>query len=159
DLAAKEPERLQEMVELWWEQARRNDVLPLDNRPLNAILNPRPRRRGARQRYVYRAHGAPVPEAAAGHLPNRAHPTPAAVDIPASATAEGVLLAMGSALGGFSLYLLDGRLRYVHNLYGKERHVVASEEVLAPGPHQLVYEYAKTTGLAGHGELRVDGRV
>jgi arylsulfatase len=159
DLASKEPDRLQAMIDLWWEEARRNDVLPLDNRPLNAILNPRPRRRGSRDRYVYRAHGAPVPEANAVHLPNRAHVITADVDIPPDRTAAGILLAMGSALGGFAFYLLDGKVRYVHNLYGKERHVVASDAALAPGPHELVYEFTKTTGLAGHGELRVDGTV
>ena len=81
------------------------------------------------------------------------------VEIPADRTAEGILLAMGSSLGGFALYLLDGKLRYVHNLYGKERHVVGSDVALTAGPHQLVYEFTKTTGLAGHGELRVDGTV
>ena len=159
DLAEKEPARLADMIELWWQEARRNDVLPLDNSPLNAILNPRPRRRGARNRYVYRAHGAPVPEANAVHLPNRAHTISADVEIPADATAEGILLAMGSSLGGFAFYLRDGQARYVHNLYGKERHVVASDVTLAPGPHRVEYEYTKTTGLAGHGELRVDGAV
>jgi len=108
---------------------------------------------------VYRAHGAPVPEANAVHLPNRAHTITAEVDIPSDRTANGILLAMGSALGGFAFYLLDGRVRYIHNLYGKERHVVGSDEVLAPGAHQVAYEYTKTTGMSGHGELRVDGRV
>ena len=81
DLAAAEPERLAAMIELWWTEARRNDVLPLDNRPLNAILNPRPRRRGSRNRYVYRANGAPVPEPSAVHMPNRAHTITADVEI------------------------------------------------------------------------------
>ena len=40
DLAEQEPQRLAAMIDLWWEEARRNDVLPLDNRPLNAILEP-----------------------------------------------------------------------------------------------------------------------
>ena len=72
---------------------------------------------------------------------------------------NGVLLAMGSALGGFSLYLRDGRLRYVHNLYSKERHVIGSDEVIAPGAHTLAYVYTKTKGLSGAGQLLVDGRV
>jgi arylsulfatase len=159
DLAAVEPERLAEMIDLWWEEARRNDVLPLDNRPLNAILNPRPRRRGSRDRYVYRAFGAPVPEPSAVHLPNRAHTITAEVEIAAGEVMQGVLLAMGSALGGFSLYLHDGRLRYVHNLYAKERHVIGSDEVIAPGSHELSYVYTKTKGFSGTGRLMVDGRV
>jgi arylsulfatase A-like enzyme len=159
DLAAKEPERLAAMVELWWEEARRNDVLPLDNRPLEAILHPRPRRRGARRRYVYRPFGAPVPEASAVHLPNREHTITAAVDIATEGISEGILLAMGSALGGFSFYLRDGRLRYVHNLYSKERHVIGSSETVAPGTHELAYSYSKAKGFSGTGRLLVDGRV
>jgi arylsulfatase A-like enzyme len=158
DLAAKEPERLAEMIDRWWEEARRNDVLPLDNRPLHAILNPRPRRRGTRHRYVYRAHGAPVPETSAVHLPNRPHTITADVDIPDGAHAEGILLAVGSTLGGFAFYLHQGRLRYVHNLYGYERHVIGSDEVIAPGEHALSYEFTKTKGFAGIGHLRIDGR-
>ena len=159
DLAAKEPDRLAEMIDLWWAEARRNDVLPLDNRPLHAILNPRPRRRGSRHRYVYRAHGAPVPETSAVHLPNRPHVITADVEIPTGTVAEGILLAMGSALGGFAFYLRDGRLRYVHNLYGKERQVVSSDETIAPGVHALAYEFTKTKGFAGVGRLTVDGHV
>ena len=142
-----------------WQEARRNDVLPLDNRPLQAILNPRPRRRGSRLRYVYRPFGAPVPEPSAVHVPNRAHTITAEVEIGSDVVAEGILLAMGSALGGFAFYLRDGRLRYVHNLYSKERHVVGSDEVITPGSHELAYVYTKATGLSGTGRLLVDGRV
>jgi arylsulfatase A-like enzyme len=159
DLAAQEPDRLARMIDLWWEEARRNDVLPLDNRPLNAILNPRPRRRGARHRYVYKPFGAPVPEPSAVHVPNREHTITAEVEIGDDTAAAGILLAMGSALGGFALYLREGRLRYVHNLYGKERHVVASDEVIASGAHELAFSFKKTKGFAGTGTLRVDGRV
>ncbi len=159
DLAAKEPQRLRAMIELWWQEARRNDVLPLDNRPLEAILHPRPRRRGSRRRYEYRPFGAPVPEASAVHLPNREHTITAYVDVGADGVAEGVLLAMGSALGGFAFYLREGKLRYVHNLYSKERHVIGSDEVIAPGLHELAYSYSKTKGLSGTGTLAVDNRV
>jgi arylsulfatase len=159
DRAAQEPDRLARMIELWWQEAARNDVLPLDNRPLNAILNPRPRRRGSRGRYVYKPFGAPVPEPSAVHVPNREHTITAEVEIGGDVVAEGILLAMGSALGGFALYLRDGRLRYVHNLYAKERHVVESDEVIAPGAHELAFSFTKTTGFAGTGRLRVDGRV
>ena len=50
--------------------------------------------------------------------------------------AEGVLLAQGSLLGGWSLYVQDGRLRYVHNFVGMEEHrVVRSDAPIAPGAH------------------------
>ena len=69
-----------------------------------------------------------------------------------------MLLALGSALGGWSLHILAGRLRYVHNLYGKERHVVESAGTLAAGDHRVEYEFTKDSGLGGTGVLRCDGR-
>ena len=71
-----------------------------------------------------------------------------------------MLLALGSALGGWSLHILDGRLRYVHNLYGKERQVVASSTLIAPGPHRVEYEFTKdgeAPAPGGIGVLRCDG--
>ena len=120
DLAATEPTRLAEMVDLWWEEAARNDVLPLDNRPLFAILNPRPNTRQERDTYVYYPSGAPVPESVAVNVRNRSHTVTAFVTVPDGVVASGTLLALGSVLGGFTLQLVDGRLRYVHNLYGAQ---------------------------------------
>ncbi len=157
DLAEEHPDRVKEMVELWWEEAERNDVLPLDNRPLFAILNPRPSTRRDRRRYVYYPHGAPVPEHVAVNVRDRAHTITARVDVPEGVVPGGVLLAMGSVLGGFSLYVRDGFLTYVHNLYGARRDVIRSTTRVAPGRHELVFAYERTGPFAGDCELRVDG--
>jgi hypothetical protein len=69
-----------------------------------------------------------------------------------------VLLAMGSALGGWSLHILGAKIRYVHNLYGKERHVIESGEPVGPGEHRIEYVFTKDEGLGGIGVLRCDGR-
>jgi arylsulfatase len=159
DLAAAEPERLAAMVELWWEEARSNDVLPLDNRPLFAILNPRPTTRHDRLRYVYYPNGAAVPEGAAVNVRNRSHTITAEIDVAPGVLAQGVLLALGSVLGGFSLYLHEGRLRYVHNLYGTRRDAIAATAPLQPGSHECVFAFTKTGPFAGTTELRVDGTV
>jgi arylsulfatase len=108
---------------------------------------------------VYKPFGAPVPESSAVHVPNREHTITAEVEIAGDMVAEGILLAVGSSLGGFSLYLRDGRLRYVHNLYAKERHLVESSEQIEPGAHRLAFSFTKTKGFAGTGRLLVDGRV
>jgi arylsulfatase A-like enzyme len=157
DLAAEQPARLAELVALWWQEASRNQVLPLDNRPLWALVHPKPDRRRPRSEYQYSQGGAPVPESVAVNVRNRSHLL--AVDVVVGADRDGVLLALGSALGGWSLHILDGRLRYVHNLYGKERHVVTSSALIAAGTHQLQYEFTKDGGvsLAGTGVLRCDG--
>ncbi|HXW88675.1 MAG TPA: arylsulfatase [Streptosporangiaceae bacterium] len=156
DLAAEQPARLAELVELWWREARRNQVLPLDNRPLWALLHPKPDRRRPRSEFRYAQGGAPVPESVAVNVRNRSHLL--VVDVVVGAEPDGVLLALGSVLGGWSLHVLHGRPRYVHNLYGKERHVVAADSALRPGEHRVEYEFTKDSGLGGTGVLRCDGR-
>jgi arylsulfatase len=156
DLAEKEPERLAAMIDLWWREAERNDVLPLDNRPMAAILSPRHEARD-RARYRYFPGGAPVPETVAANVRNRSHTITATVHVADGVTPNGVLLALGCVLGGFSLYLRDGSLSYVHNLYGKERHRIASDTIVGAGDHQLQFVFTKTVDFSGRGELFVDG--
>jgi hypothetical protein len=142
---------------LWWSEARRNQVLPLDNRALWALVNPKPDHRRPLEVYQYFPGGAPVPEPVAVQIRNRSHALIVDVLAGAAGSCEGVLLALGSALGGWSLHVLDGQLRYVHNLYGKERHVVAGSCSLAPGEHRIEYVFEKDAGLGGTGVLLCDG--
>jgi hypothetical protein len=158
DLAGVHPELVAELVELWWEEARRNQVLPLDNRVLWALVHPKPDRRRPRGRFRYFQGGAQVPEPVAVNVRNRSHALIVDVTIPGPDQADGVLVALGSALGGFSLHILEGRVRYVHNLYGKERHAVESTETIGPGEHRIEYVFAKDEGLGGTGVLTCDGR-
>jgi arylsulfatase A-like enzyme len=158
DLASEQPSLLTELIALWWEEARSNQVLPLDNRVLWAIVNPKPDRRRPRDQYPYFQGGAQVPESVAVNVRNRSHALIVDLSIPVSASGDGVLLALGSALGGWSLHILDGRLRYVHNLYGKERHVVAAAQPLAPGEHHVEFAFTSGQGLGGTGVLSCDGR-
>jgi arylsulfatase A-like enzyme len=158
DLALERPELLAELIELWWAQARRNQVLPLDNRVLWALVNPKPDRRPPRDEYEYFQDGAQVPESVAVNVRNRSHQLVVELTIPGLGTTDGVLLAMGSALGGWSLHILAGHIRYVHNLYGRERHVIEAAELVTPGDHRIEYAFARDAGLGGTGVLRCDGR-
>jgi arylsulfatase A-like enzyme len=158
DLAAAHPERLADMVALWWDEAARNQVLPVDNRIVHTVLNPKPDRRQPRQRYIYYPGGSPVPEAVAANVRNRTHHIAADATIPEHGVVQGTLLAFGSALGGFSLHVRDGRLHYVHNLFGRERHTVDSDVPLTPGRHRLGFDYI-STGAGGEGSLLIDGEV
>ena len=159
DLAARDPERLAAMIELWWEEAARNDVLPLDNRPLFAILNPRPTTRQDRNRYEYFAGGAPVPESVAVNVRNRSHAITASIVVPPDISPEGTILAMGSVLGGFTLQIIDGRLRYVHNLYGAKRDIVNSDVDVTVGALTVAFVFTKTAEYTGRGELFQDGNA
>ncbi|MGA8724266.1 MAG: arylsulfatase [Acidimicrobiales bacterium] len=157
DLADKEPERLAEMIDLWWREARDNQVLPLDNRVLHTIVHPKPDWRAPRLEWTYYPGTAPVPESVAANVKNRSHTIEVDVTVDDGTPPEGVLLAQGSALGGFSFHLVEGRPRYVHNLYGKERHVVAASSPLPPGRHRLTYRFEYDGTNAGEGSIEVDG--
>ena len=157
DLARQRPELLNELIDLWWAEAERNQVLPLDNRVLWALVHPKPDHRAPREVFRYFPGAAQVPESVAVNVRNRSHALILDVTVPSFGPADGVLLAMGSALGGWSLHILDGRLRYVHNLYGKERHTVESAAPVTPGEHRLEFVFTKDQGLGGSGVLSCDG--
>jgi arylsulfatase len=156
DLAEVHPEKLAELVERFWVEAARNQVLPIDNRPFSEMVLGRPHPVPPRRRYVYRPGLAPVPEAVAVNVRSRPHRVHAVVEVPPGG-AEGVVIAQGSVLGGWALYLLDGRPRWCHNLAGAEQHVIGADEPLAPGRHELTFRY----GVAGPrlAEILVDGAV
>lgn len=158
DLADDRPGKVDEMVETWWVEARRNQVLPLDNRVLHAIAYPRPDARPERDEATFWPQTSQVPESVAPKVKNRWHRISAEVTVPDDAgVPEGVLLAQGTVLGGFSLHLLDGRLRYVHNLYGTRRDVVTAPDVLGAGRHTLIMCFEPRPEGGGAVTLSVDG--
>ena len=130
NLADQEPERLQEMISLWYAEAGANGAFPLDDRSAIEILTtPRPVLTPPRNRYVYYPGVAEVPESQAVNTRNRAFGIGALVDIPA-AGAGGVIFAHGSRFGGHALYIKDNRLHYVYNFVGSiEQSVVATKDV------------------------------
>jgi arylsulfatase len=130
DLAAEQPDRLRELVNLWFAEAGRNGAFPLDDRsPLEIILTPRPLLTPPRDRYVYFPDTADVPEQQAVNVRNRSFAIGALVDIPA-AGAEGVLFAHGARFGGHALYVKDNKLHYVNSFAGMfEQKVDATEDV------------------------------
>jgi len=158
DLAAAEPARLAGLVARWWDEARRYQVLPLDNRPVAALLSPR-RAPDPRPRWTYWPNGAPVPETVAVNVRNRPHTITAHFEVTSGEVPEGVLLALGSVLGGWSFHLLRGRLRYVYNYVGKERFVVASDVVVGPGAHVGAFESHTSGDYRARGRLVLDGTV
>jgi arylsulfatase len=159
DLAAEQPARVASLVELWWQEAARHQVLPLDSRVLWTLAHPKPDPRRERAVFRYFPGGSQVPLAVAADVRNRSHVLTVEIAVDGSEVPEGVLLALGSVLGGWSLHLLAGRPRYVHNLYGKELHVVEATEVVGPGAHTVAYTFEKDQGRGGAGVLRLDGKV
>ena len=133
DLAEREPQRLAELIGLWFYEAGANHAFPLDDRSaLEIILTPRPQLIPPRDRYVYRPGTAEIPEFVAVNVRNRDFTIGAQVDLPDGGAAGGVLFAHGSRFGGHALYVKDNRLHYVNNFAGvTEQRVDATEDLPA----------------------------
>ena len=159
DLASEHPDVLEDLVARWWNEAERYKVLPLDNRPLAALLTPR-HTVPDHPRYVFWPGGSIVPETMAVNVRNRSHVIVAEVGGASDgAPMEGVLLAMGTALGGWSFHVLDGRLRYVHNYVGKQCAVIESDERVPEDVRQLAVSFTAPGDFTGSAQLLIDGRV
>jgi arylsulfatase len=138
NLAAEQPEKLREMINLWFSEAGANDAFPLDDRSAVEILNtPRPQLAKSQQRYRYYPDIAMVPETQAVNTLNRSFTIGALVDIPAPG-AQGALFAYGSRFGGHALYVKDNRLHYVNNFVGIEEQQVVADTDLPTGENLIL---------------------
>jgi arylsulfatase len=166
DVAAEHPDRLRELIALWWSEAEKYKVLPLDGSMQARLATERPQTSKPRKRFVYYPGGSVVPAFAAPPVYNRPYSIEADVEI-ANGDTAGTLVAQGGDAGGYSLYVDAGRLHYSYNYVGRDHFVVASRDVLPEGRHALRYEFEPTgepdlksgKGVPGRGQLYVDGQL
>lgn len=163
DLAAKRPEKLRELVSLWWAEAGKYKVLPIDGSLFERSIAERPQLTKDRAQYVFYPDLSVVPIGTAPKVFNRPHSITADVTIPDDG-AEGVLLAQGGVAGGFVFYVKDGRLHYVHNYLGLHEYKVTAAKDVPKGRVKLRFEFeptgkpdlAKGKGAPGRAQLYFD---
>ncbi len=158
DLADQHPAKLAELVERWWIEAGKYNVLPLDSRMQLRMGERKPSTVPTGTHFVYYPGGAPQFEYTAVNVKNRSHTITAEVDIPPGG-AEGVLLAHGSWFAGYALYVKDRHLVYVHNHLGLAEYRITSTEELPTGHLRLKFQFTRTGEHQGDGVLFVDGKV
>jgi arylsulfatase len=135
DLSADHPEKLQELIGLWWHEAGRYQALPLENRSvLEVLLTERPQLSKPRDRYVYYPRGSEIPESVAPNTRSRSYTIAVEATIDTE-EAGGVLFAHGARFGGHALYVKDGKLKYVYNFAGLDEQTVESDEAIPTGHH------------------------
>ena len=149
NLADAQPEKLQEMIALWWREAEAHRVLPLNNQPGKFGD-----RRHRRERYEYRPGIGSLPRAVAPNLHNRGFRIIAEVNSPGEVS--GAICAHGSASAGYAVYVRDNRLHYVHNFLGLQRFVAAATVPIPRGAHRLVVKFTMTARFKGNVELFYD---
>jgi arylsulfatase len=144
DVAAANPQKLKELLDLWQKEAEANNVLPLDDRRYERVADPtRPVAAQPREEYTYYPGTSIVHPLAAPQLLGAEHTITAYATIPAKG-AEGVLACTGGEFGGWSLFLQGGKLHYVHNYLKVEEVDVVSTGVIAPGEHTLSVHFTPT---------------
>jgi arylsulfatase len=154
DLADRNPEKLRELVDLWWVQAGEHGVLPLDDRTIELFGGTaRPGTVHARKDYVYRPPVSHVPADACPPLGGRAWTITVVVDV--EDKAEGVLYARGSHNVGHSFFVKDGALHFEYNALGT-RYRATAPLSLTPGRHELVARFDRE-GPGGRLAIGCDG--
>jgi arylsulfatase A-like enzyme len=143
DVAGRHPERVRELISLWYVEAGRYNVLPIDGSAQQRLAAPRPQIAGERDQYVYFAGTQSIPENSAVHLLNRSFVIRAELVVPANG-ADGVLLTHGGLPGGYSFYVKDGTLRYAYNYVGERTFHVMSAKRLPQGPNTVRCEFKRT---------------
>lgn len=169
DLAAKEPEKLKELQALFLTEAKKYQVLPLDNSVLPRLLTPRPSATAGRTIFTYEGENVGIPVGNAPSLLNRDYTITAEVTI-LPGGADGMIATMGGRFGGYGLYLLNGKPVFDYNMlnlkhYRWEGGIGAEDWLggapLAPGKHTIAFDFkydGPGLGKGGTGVLSVDGK-
>lgn len=161
DLSKEMPQKLHELQRLWLIEATRYKVLPIDDRMMEKV-NPdtagRPVLLKGKTQLLFSGMGH-LSENCVLNLKNKSHSVTAEIVVPEKG-AEGVIIAQGANIGGWSLYAREGKLRYCYNWSGLKHFIVGSEQAIPAGEHQVRMEFAYAGGGLGKGgkvTLFIDG--
>lgn len=167
DLAAKMPDKLKELQDMFYAEAAKYNVLPLDNSTLARWNTQRPSLTAGRTEFTYSGELSGVPSSAGPSILNKAYTITAEVEIPQDG-AEGVIVTEGGRFGGYALFLSKGefgigrgKVVFAYNLLDLKRTLWEGPE-LAPGKHTVMFDFKPSgpgLGKGGTGELSVDGKV
>jgi arylsulfatase len=166
NIAAENRAKLIEMIGQWYVEAGKYNVLPVDGRGTARFAEERPQITKDRTSYTFYPHTQAVPFNAGPRLLNRTHSISADVEIP-DGGAEGALVSFGGTDGGYSFYVKEGKLQYVHNYVAREFLHVTSTEPVPTGRHELRFEFEVTgppdiangKGTPGRAQLYIDGKL
>jgi arylsulfatase A-like enzyme len=171
DLAAKYPEKLEEMKELFWKEAENHQVLPLDADLLGRLVSARPSITAGRKVFSWTMPLTGIPNGDAPSVLNCSYTFNAEIEVPQSG-AEGMIITQGGRFGGYGFYLLKNKPVFLWNLVDLKR-VRWEGPALSPGKHTLEFDFKYAgmgegtlefsnfsgVGQGGTGVLKVDGKA
>jgi len=158
DLGDKNPQKLRALVEMWWAEAGKYNMLPLDDRTQERLLG-RAELEKEKTSYTFYPGTVRIPEGSAPHIVNRSYTITTEVEIPANA-AQGPICAIGGISSGWSLYIKDDLLVYCHNYLGKRTYTRSTKEVPTGKKVKLCHQFEKIGkekfGAGGIGRLYIN---
>jgi arylsulfatase len=163
DLAKANPKKLAELQRLFIIEAGKYSALPLDDRTFerfNADLAGRPQLIKGKTQILFGGMGR-LSENSIVSIKNRSYSITADVDVPKTG-AEGVIIAQGGSVNGWSLYAKGGKLKYCYNFFGVEVSFVEATQPIPAGSHQVRMEFKYDGGGVAKGgavTLYVDGKA
>lgn len=154
DLAERYPEKLRELIELWWIHARQYEVLPLDDRDweraaLRLAMNPR-------NVYRYYADMARVDRLSAPDITDRSYRIVASFDAYSDDT-QGVILAWGSRFGGIGLYIKENVVHYRYVYSQDLSYCIDAPLTRARGRREIRVDFERMGEHSGRASLSIDG--
>jgi arylsulfatase A-like enzyme len=159
DLAAKMPDKLREMQELFLVEASKYNVFPLDNSVIQRALTQRPSATAGRDVFTYSGVTSGLDVSDAPSILNRSYTITAEVEAPQGG-GDGMLATLGGRFGGYGLYVLKGKPVFTYNFVDLERFRWEGQQALTAGKHTVVFDFTYDGpgfGKGGTGVLKVDG--
>jgi arylsulfatase A-like enzyme len=171
NLAAKYPDKVKELANLFWVEAEKYQVLPLDATVATRIVAPRPSLAAGRTEFTWPGPVTGTPNGDAPSILDASFNFKAEVDIPQGG-AEGMIVTQGGRFGGYGFYLLKGKPVFLYNFVDLQRTRWEGPDVLSPGKHMLEFDFkydglgmgtlafnnVSGIGRGGIGVLKVDGK-
>jgi len=156
DLAAKYPEKLEELKKIFDEEAWKYNVYPLYDDMIKRLGAQQDRLFGDQKEFVYFAPGAVrIAEKSSAPVKNRAHTIETNIDL--KGDEEGVIVCVGGMTGGYTMFIKDNRLYYDYNFLDGVHYILKSEP-LPKGKTDLKFNFIKTKPFGGEGELYINGK-
>ncbi len=171
DVAAKYPDKVKEMADLFLQEARKYQVLPMDASVAARIVAPRPNITAGRSEFVYTYPMTGLPQGDSPFLLDSSYSIAADIEVPEGG-AEGMILTSGGRFAGYGFYLLKGKPVFLWNLIDLKRIKWEGPDALTPGKHIVEFDFKyhglglgtlafnnmSGLGRPGTGTLKVDGK-
>jgi len=161
DLAATMPDKLKEMQALFLQEAKKYNVLPLNNDTFARALAPRPSAIAGQTVFTYSGVLPGIPTGSAPNFLGKSYTITAEVTVPAGG-GDGMIVTNGGRFGGYGLYLLKGKPVFDYNMLTLAQYRWVGQQPLTAGKHTIVFDYTYDgpgIGKGGSGVLKVDGKV